>query len=375
MADWLTHHRQSEAIATKAHEHARLGEQAAAEQAFREAAEAEEAALALVDRTKARTLGIVAVSTVALYYKARCIEKAMAVAYKYLALATIADSARAQLDDLLLTLYTERDKAHMQGQFLPGSVTVSVKGGEVLRGAAPLDLIVEKVKTLQSMFYRVVEWQRKKPFRRHGGPNKDITNTFQPWLVQEPAGSYQFSVAVKVSGQQDWVTPAQLEAADIARKFLDVVSTLSSDTAGDASRALIPEDDYRGTFRKLLRNLTPTGDEFEALVIRSKEHDDADIALDRSTRPRLDQVIRSEQPMADLAAGESPTEFIGVLRGLDLDKDWLKIEVAKGQQVEVKGVAQTVDDVIGPMVNKRVLLTAIKTKIGSLRYVDIQIAP
>lgn len=375
MADWLTHHRESEALAAKAHEHVRFGEHSAAEAVFRQAAETEVAALAMLDRSKPRTLGIAAVSAVALYYKARCFDRSMALAYQYLAVPEIVGSARAQLDDLLLTLYAERDKARMQGQFLPGSVTVSVKGGEVLRGAAPLDLVVEKVKTLQSMFYRVVEWQWKKPMRRHGGPTKDITGTFQPWLVQEPAGSFQFSVAIKVSGQEDWVTPAQMEAADIAKKFLDVVITLSTDMDGDASRALIPEDDYRGTFRKLLRNLTPVGDEFESLVIKSKDREDVDVALDQSTRPRLDQVIRSELPVADAAAGEAPTEFLGVLRALDLDKDWLKVEVAKGQQVEVKGVAQTVDDVIGPMVNKKVLLTAIRNKFGALRYVDIQLAP
>lgn len=33
----------------------------------------------------------------------------------------------------------------------------SVKGGEVITGGAPLDLIVEKVQTIQSMFYRTVE--------------------------------------------------------------------------------------------------------------------------------------------------------------------------------------------------------------------------
>jgi hypothetical protein len=375
MTDWLTLHRRSEALAAKAHEHVRFGDLAVAESVFRQAAEAEEAALATLDRSKPRTLGITAVSAIALYYKARCFERSMALAYQYLALPEIAGSARAQLDDLLLTLYSERDKSRMQGQFLPGSVTVSVKGGEILRGAAPLDLVVEKVKTLQSMFYRVVEWQWKKPLRRHGGPTKDITGTFQPWLVQEPAGSFQFSVAVKVSGQQDWVTPAQLEAADIARKFLDVVSTLSTDTDGEASRTLIPEDDYRSTFRKLLRNLTPTGDEFDSLVIKSKDRENIDVALDQSTRPKLDQVIRAELPVANAEAGEAPTDFLGVLRALDLDKDWLKIEIARGQQVEVKGVAQTVDDVIGPMVNKKVLLSAIRSKTGALRYVDIQLAP
>jgi hypothetical protein len=373
--DWLTHHRKSEALAAKAHEHARLGQQTEAEVTFRQAAEAEEAALAILDPSKPRTLGITVVSAVALYYKAQCIERAAELAHRYLALPEIPMSARAQLDDLLLTFYSERDKARMQGQFLPGSVTVSVKGGEVLRGAAPLDLIVEKVKILQSMFYRVIEWQLKKPLRRRGSPAKDITGIFQPWLVQEPAGSFQFSVAVKVSSQQDWITPGQIEAAAIANKFLDLVMTLSKDTDGEESRALIPEDDYRGTFRKLLRNLTPTCNEFESLVIRSKDRDGIDVALDQSTRPRLDKLIRSELPTTDAAAGEPPTEIVGVLRALDLDKDWLKVEDGNGRQIEIKGVTQTVDDVIGPMVNKKVLLTAIRNRSGILSYLDIQLAP
>ncbi len=371
--DWLTHHKKSEALAAQAHEHKRHGESALAEAAFRQAAEAEQAALSFLDASKPRTLGITAVSAVSLWYKGKAFDRASALAHQYLALPAIAGSAREQLDDILLTLYTERDKQRMSGQFLPGSVTVAVRGGEVLRGAAPLDLIFEKVKTLQAIFYRVVEWRSGKPLRKHGGPTKDITGNFEPWLVQEPAGSFQFSVAVKVNGQVDMLRPEQLEAADIAKRFLDVVTTLATDATGEASRDLIPEDDYRGTFRKLIRNLTPTGGAFESLVISSKDRADTEVALDQATRSRLDAVIKAEQPKPDEAAGEAPTEFTGVLRALDLDNDWLKVEV-DGTQLEVKGLSQTVDDVIGPMVNKKVLVRAIQTKKGDLRFLDIEFA-
>lgn len=371
--DWLTHHKKSEELASQAHEHKRHGEAAKAESAFRLAAEAEQAALSLLDASKLRTLGITAVSAVSLWYKGRSFDQAAALAHQYLALPVIAGSAREQLDDLLLTLYNERDKQRMSGQFLPGSVTVAVRGGEVLRGAAPLDLIFEMVKTLQAIFYRVVEWRSGKPLRRHGGPTKDISSNFEPWLVQEAPGSFQFSVAVKVNGQVDMFKPEQLEAADIAMRFLDVVTTLATDATGEASKDLIPEEDYRGTFRKLILNLTPTGGAFESLVISSKDRADVEVALDEATRPRLDGVIKAEQPKPDEVAGEASAEFTGVLRALDLDKDWLKVEV-DGRQLKVKGLLQTVDDVIGPMVNKKVLVRAIKTKKGDLRFLDIELA-
>jgi hypothetical protein len=372
--DWLTQHRRSEEFAARAHELLRHGDGSGAEASFRQAADAEEQALSLIDESKPRTLGIAAVSAVSLWYKGKDFDRASVLAHRCLARLAIVGGARDQLDDLLLTLYNERDKQRMSSQFLPGSVTVSVRGGEVLRGAAPLELIVEKVRTLQSIFFRVVEWQSKKPLRTRGGPTSDVCSSFEPWLVQEAPGSFQFSVAVKVNGQMDLFKAERLEAADIAKKFLDVVMTIATDTTGQASKELIPEDDYRGTFRKLIRNLTPTRGTFESMVISSKDRDGTFVALDDSTRPRLASVLKAEQAKPDDAAGETPAEFTGVLRALDLDKDWLKVEGNDGQQVEVKKLSQAVDDLIGPMVNKRVTVRAIKTQKGELRFSDIELS-
>lgn len=372
--DWLAHHRKSEELAARAHEHGRYGRTLEAESDFKQAAAAEEAALLLLDESKPRTLGITAVSAVSLWFKGRDFERASRLAHQCLAMSAISGSARAQLDDLLLTLYNERDKQRMSGQFLPGSVTIAVRGGEVLRGAAPLDLIVDKVKTLQAIYYRVVEWKSSKPLRKRGGPTKDVTDSFEPWLVQEAPGSFQFSVAVKVNGQMDMFTQERLEASDIARQFLDVVTTVVSDSTGEATKELIPDAEYRTTFRKLVRNLTPTGGSFEALVISSKERGDVAVSIDESTRPRLAGVLKAEQPKPDEASGEVRAELVGVLRALDLDKDWLKVETEDGAQVEVNKLSQAVDDVIGPMVNKRVVVRAIKSKKGALSFTDIELA-
>lgn len=368
--DWLALHKTSEAIAAKAHAALRDGNGKDAEDLFRQAAAAEEDALAKLDTSKPRTFGIAAVSAVSLWYKGKDVQRASMLAYRCLANPDLALHAREQLDDLVQTLYTERDRKRLTGEFLPGSVTVAVKGGTVLRGAAPLDLIVEKVKTLQSIFFRVIEWNSGKPLRRHGPPTKDITSSFEPWLVQEPAGSFQFSVAVKVNGQLDMFDEEKLEAADIARKFLDVITTMTADATGEASKELVPDEGYRGTFRRLIRNLTPPPNSSELVTISAKERGDVAVMLDESTRPRLDLAIKAESPKADESAGEQMQEFTGVLRALDLDSDWLKVDVDNGQ-VTVKGLSQAVDDVIGPMVNKTVLVKAVKTGRGELRFVDI----
>jgi hypothetical protein len=372
--DWLTLHKKSEALASRAHEHLRLAEHAHAEECFQLAAEAEQSALEMLDTSKTRTLGITAASAVSLWYKAKEFEKATLLAHQYLANAAIVGSPREQLDDLLQTLYNERDKQRLAGQFMPGAVTVAVRGGNVLRGAAPLELIVDKVKTLQSIFFRVVEWSEGRPLRRRGGPTKELASAFEPWLVQEAPSSFQFSVAVKVNRQQDMFTPEQLEASDIAKKFLDVVTTLARDETGEASKLLVPDGEYRSTFRKLIRNLTPTAGAFESITITSKTREDALVVLNEQTRPILANVLKAEQPKADESSGESLAEFVGTLRALDLDKDWLKVDF-EDRQLTVKGLPPAVDDIIGPMVNKTVLVKAVKSKNGDFKFVDIELAP
>lgn len=370
---WLDLHRLSESRALKAHELMRAGEEEGAKREFAEAARQEEAALALVDGNKPRTLGATAVSAASLWYKAGEYAEAARVAHGQLAAGALPQFAKEQLDDLLVTLYNERDRARLNGAFLPGAVSVSVKGGEVLRGAAPLDLIVDRVKSIQALFYRVIEWKTSRPHRRAGPPHKDVTSMFEPWLMQEAPGSFQFSVAVKASTQFELFGAAAPGSTEVAKIFLDVVRTIASDETGDDTKALVPEPDYRSTFRKLVRNLTPVGAQFDALEIGGKDTDGESVRLDATVRPKLARVLKDEQPKPDLDAGEQLIQLSGVLRGLDLDKDWLRVETDEKEET-VKGLSQAVDDVIGPMVNKRVMVSALKKATGALQFVDIELA-
>jgi len=64
--------------------------------------------------------------------------------------------------------------------FLPGQVFVSVKGGEVITGGAPLDLIVEKVQTIQAMFYRTIEFIKDMPLRVRGDQSARFRSRADP---------------------------------------------------------------------------------------------------------------------------------------------------------------------------------------------------
>ncbi|CAJ3214045.1 hypothetical protein [Burkholderia pseudomallei] len=370
--DWLTLHRQSEAFAREAHDALRGGDAPAARANFRKAAEFESRALDCLDASKARTRGITAVSAASLWYKGGAFDEACALAYRQLGIGGLPEFAAEQLEDLVQSVYTERERAKYDVSFLPGMVSVSVRGGEVMRGAAPLDLIVDRVKTIQAMFYRVAEWLEDRPHRQKGPPSKEVGSLFEPWLLQDVPGSFQFSVAVKASPQFELFEKNHPGAGDIAKRFLEVVQTVVVDDTGDATAALVPQTDYRSTFRKLVRNLTPTDGVFDSIQLRVDGCEESPL-INAQSRSQISKVIRRELPKPDIAAGEQEVEVRGVLRALDLNQDWLKVHVEDKGDVMIKGLSQAVDDVIGPMVNKPVLVRAVRPKTGALRFVDIEL--
>src|SRR5580698_3694169 len=155
---WKEFHNASEIAAIEAAQALREGNTVRATELYSKAAENEQRALSVVDESKARTRGITAISAVSLWFKAASYERAEQLAHSMLADSALPGFARADLRNLVQAIWTESSKKAAKVNFLPGQVFVSVKGGEVITGGAPLDLIVEKVQTIQAMFYRTIEF-------------------------------------------------------------------------------------------------------------------------------------------------------------------------------------------------------------------------
>lgn len=84
MGSFMTHHRESEALSYQAEQALRAGAHADAARLYQLAAAAEALALDALDSSKTRTLGIAAVSAVALYVKAGDYDAASKLAERYL---------------------------------------------------------------------------------------------------------------------------------------------------------------------------------------------------------------------------------------------------------------------------------------------------
>lgn len=370
---WLQEHRKSEALAAAAHLLVREGAHEDALAKFREAAEAEKRALQSLDQTKSRTLGITGVSAVSLWYKAGDFEQAEELAHNLLTNASSLGPSANALRDLLQSIWNEKQKKDAGLRFVPGAVLVSVKGGDTLRGGAPLDLIVEKVQSVQAMFYRTIEYLSGLPLRARGAPSAAIQEQCKPWIFQEAPGSYQFSIAIQKPRQIDLFAETGVHEAEIAERFLRIVAASASGTETELSKE-VADPGYQTVFLKLARNLSPTEKttSFSELEVRAP-HERYGTILRVEARKRINEALRIRRPPKGTTHEDAEVELQGRLRALDLDKDWIEIDTPAGHE-HITGIPDATDDVLGPMVNKDVVVRVIRRSDKKLVYIDIELA-
>jgi hypothetical protein len=365
---WLEHHKNSEALASAAHAAKKEHDLATAHSLFLEAGRAEKKALEFINpKEKSRTFSVTAVSAASLFYKGGDLRQAEMIAYSCLANDSILDFAADQLRDILQVVWNERAQAEAGIQFVPGQVSVTVGGGEVVRGGAPLDLILEKVQTVQSIFIRTTEFLKQIPLRKRGSASKEIQDMCRPWLFQGVPGSYQFIVAIEGPLQLDFLEEQPIAPELIASTFMTILERAVVDPE-EALVEVVPDPGYRSTFLKLTRNLAPSGKRFQQMQIRSTDSDKP-LLLTSSTRKELADTIKKQRQVSNLIDDECTIK--GVLRAVHLDSDWLEI-LAGNELVKITGVGEAVDDLIGPMVNHEVVVHTSRGKGGSLKFVDIE---
>lgn len=372
---WAEHHDRSEDFASQAELHMLQGQQDDAVRFYSLAADAEVRALHDLDAGKTRTLGVTAVSAVALLFRARRYAEAEELAYRWLSQSNqLPRFAYSELQSLLQLTWGARAQEDAGVSFIPGDVLVSVSGGRVVFGGAPLDLVIRKVEEVRAMFYRTAELLLGVPHRKRGLPSQDVQSVFQPWLFQAPRGSYQFAVRVQSPPQMEMFPEAELHVGNLVSTFLSLIRTSVEDPDG-AFQQLVPNPDYQTTFLKLTRNLAPTGESFEQIQFRDAGRISSEpVALAQPARGHLNEALRARKRSVAPEDEGAVHQIRGVLRGVHLDKDWLEVVVVEPTEetVRIVGLDDVVDDIIGPMVNNEVIVTATVDAKGRLQYEDVE---
>ncbi len=230
-----------------------------------------------------------------------------------------------------------------------------------------MDILLSKVQGIQSFVVRVAELLSELPLRLQGPPTQSIGDSYRPWLFQSPPGSYQFSVAIESPRQGDMFPVSNVSGTHVTEKFLNILRS-ACETPEIGLADVVGDEGYRRTFLKLTRNLAPTGKTIEEIAITGTRSD-RPVLMSSNSRKELGAALRKLESSFD---ANEEVAVNGVLRALDLDRDWL--DVGDGvQSTRIYGVAEAVDDVIGPMVNQRVSVRARQVSKQRLSFIDIEL--
>lgn len=340
----------------------RAGDRIAAQNLYREAAALEAKAVERVAPGQTRTLGILAVSLVALQYKARMFDLAERSACMYLAHPKLGEGVRKQLRELIETVWDEQALVAEGRRYVDEEVVVSLRGGTVGSGTAPLSVAVQSQNGVSALLTRLAEWKGDFDFRRRGPPPIELQEAMQIRVTTAQVGSYRFSIKLTEPDQTELFKVGRVNPREVVTALMDFVAFAVEGTEADLETVL-PHSEYRLAALELLRNVVPSGRTFSEmdLIQRGSSLENPRLLrMDKHARKRLGSAIRSSK----LPVESEVSEVRGVLRGLHLDKHWLEIVDDGGEAMHLDTPKDMLDDVVGPMVNHRVVIRATSTQVG-----------
>lgn len=348
-------HRRSEELAVRAATAKRAGEEASARELYKLAAAAEAQAVAEVPLELARTWSALAVSHVALLYKGWELDEAETAAYRYLATGAANSWARHELKALLEVITDEQVvRDELQAKYSSEAVNVSLRGGLIGSGTGPLEVILDRVNGLQSILVRVAEYVAGRPLRTRGGPEMEFIRRIGIRTVQPTTGSYRFAVRFTEPIQPPLIDGEHfIPPAKVAGVLFDFVAAVAEGAPDDVTE-VVPDEGYRGALLRLLNNFVPSQSIVEEVSIyRPEETGARGVVLSQAVRPRIKAAI----PKSKTELADESEDFLGTLRALHLDEKWLVLTLPDGEHVRFTVDEGTLDDVVGPMVNRHVRVT------------------
>ncbi len=359
-------HSQAEELAATALE---MGASDKALQLYARAADLEEQAFRSVPKEKVRTRSILAVSFVALLYKAQLLERAELAIFRLLGSESLQTWAVAQLRELLQVVSDERVLADaLYKRYSGESITVALRGGEIGAGTGPLDLMLDKVAGFRSLLYRFAEWIGNYPLRRSGNPPKDLIDLVQARVSEPTIGSYQLEIRLTEPLQQDMFKPRPFNPTELSDAIFGFYDRL---TAGDPTQieTFVPQTEYRKALLLLTRNISPRGRRVREIALyRTRKEKIQSVYFTDALTERVKQVL--PKPPRDEERQE--LQLRGSLRALHLDENWLELTLPNGVHEKCFTLPDMLDDVVGPLVNRQVIVRGPKARRGRGEHLLVQ---
>lgn len=364
------HHQEAQALAAEAELVAQRGDSQRARELYSLAADLEQKAVAVTDIKTPRTFSILALSTVALLYKAGRLDEAELLSFRFLANPALQKPFYVQLRELLDRASDDKAIAALGYQYSKYQFQVSLRGGDVGVGSAPLDIVVDKYSQFNALTWRAAEFVGKYKLRTAGPPPAAVQELVQARASLPTSGSYRFVMKL-TEPLEPKLFPDSLDIDAVASLLTEVVR-MTAEGESERLKVMVPDAGYRQTFIKLTRNFLPSGKRLREIDIASVR-DEAMVTHLRLTsemKPIVRSVLRAEEEVSTVA---ETREVHGVLRAVDLDGKWLRIDLKERPDVRCNTKGRLLDDVVGPMVNKRVIARVQISSSAEMNLVDMEL--
>jgi hypothetical protein len=350
-------HRRAELLMGEADALVASGQREAAGHRYREAALAEWEAFQHLPEDRQKTRGIIAVSAVSLYFRAGMLttdtsvfDELLRTAYSFLASGGLSEPATEQILDLIDEARTEQ-KARKSGRTVGiQGFSVSMRGPGIFQGVARMDLVLLKLRQLEHYTLRIGEFIAGKPFRMNGPVDEEVARLCTPLVSRPASGSFEFEVRFEAPVQLSFFDrQVDLSPERVARFSVGIIDKVAN-SAIDELEADIPDQRYRTTLLKQIRNIVPDGKEVGRIEFRRLGVGDWPPAI---LTPAVRTTIQRSLPVPNISSRVAGEEA-GVLRGVHLNQGWIVLDEGAKERRCYIDQYEVFDDVVGPMINQRV---------------------
>ena len=366
---WLEHHRLSEDRASRADIASQRGEFETAVALYAEAATAETRALDAFDRDDDLLRSMLALGAASLHYKARSLDTAARLAHRYLSGVNVLPHYAGQMEHLLDSIRLERDWQEARLADPRTRLRFSLRGGETLHGAVPADVIEAPRRAAVALVTRAIELALPVAHRTAGRASPDTLHRFRPWVLQAPAGSYQFDVAVQPPAQPELMPSHQVSAEAVVQSSAEILAA-AAQSPDAVLPEIVPDIDYRRSFLKTVKALIPDDHGFRRLEVHTPSQD-APIVLRSASREIIVNAIKRLGAGADHGSKlPEDVEISGILRNVHLDSEWIEVRVDATKH-RIADFNEELAAQAGKFLNRKITLSVQRDQAGKLHFRDI----
>jgi hypothetical protein len=325
-----------------------------------------------------RTISVYGLSAATLFYRGNDLERSESLAYLLLSKPNLESYSKSQLRELLARVWNERQMEEI-GYRLPVSpLSVIFRKGSILHGLAPTDAIDTPIRSVFNLFQRLAAWMCDLPLTKK--PDAVLNERYRAFSSEPALGSYRIDLYIAQDDQLALEFPGitkQLPLPDdVITSFLDFMSYASNDDY-DSICSFIPDDQYRKTLVRLARNIVPDGTQVgEVEIRRANDYKEKSVTLVAEHRSPFGRMIKKCEPIEKIGnVLQEVTKHTGILRAVDLDKNELRLDM-DNETLKFKKADDIVDDVVGSLLNKRVVIVGNyrSNKSSSFLATDIDLA-